>query len=80
MLATAIEEFYEGVSGDLDLVQVRTFVHLVETRSVEVGDVTDGRYVVTRGLKAGERVIVEGQDRVTAGDLVKTVPFKMGAR
>lgn len=53
---------------------------LVETRAVEVGDVVGGRYVVTRGLKAGERVIVEGQDRVTAGAQVKTVPFQIGAR
>ncbi|MDR6625241.1 efflux RND transporter periplasmic adaptor subunit [Caulobacter segnis] len=53
---------------------------LVETRSVEVGDVVGGRYVITRGLKAGERVIVEGQDRVAAGAQVKTVPFQIGAR
>lgn len=53
---------------------------VVETRAVEVGDVVNGRYVVTSGLKAGERIIVEGQDRVTAGAQVETVPFQMGAR
>jgi multidrug efflux system membrane fusion protein len=52
----------------------------VETRAIEVGDVVDGRYVVTRGLKAGERVIVEGQDRVAAGARVKTVSFQTQAR
>lgn len=53
---------------------------VVETRAVEVGDVVDGRYVVSRGLKAGDRVIVEGQDRVAAGVRVKTVAFQKGAR
>jgi len=53
---------------------------LVETRVVDVGDVVDGRYAVTRGLKAGERVIVEGQDRVAAGARVKPVPFQTPAR
>ncbi|WP_066682479.1 efflux RND transporter periplasmic adaptor subunit [Caulobacter sp. CCH9-E1] len=67
-------------SGGKPFVSLVNAKGLVETRSVEVGDVADGRYVVTRGLKAGERVIVEGQDRVTAGDLVKAVPFQMGAR
>lgn len=52
---------------------------VVETRVVEVGDVVAGRYVVTRGLKAGDRVIVEGQDRVAAGTRVRAVPFRLGA-
>lgn len=51
----------------------------VETRVVEVGDVVDGRYVVTRGLRTGDRVIVEGQDRVAAGAKVRAVPFQLDA-
>lgn len=67
-------------SGGKPIVSLVNAQGVVETRAVEVGDVVDGRYVVTRGLKVGERVIVEGQDRVRAGAGVKTVPFQMGAR
>lgn len=67
-------------SGGKPFVSLVNAKGLVETRAIEVGDVVNGRYVVTRGLKAGERVIVEGQDRVAAGAQVKTAPFQMGAR
>lgn len=67
-------------SGGKPFVSLVDAKGFVETRAIEVGDVVDGRYVVTRGLKAGERVIVEGQDRVAAGAQVKTAPFRIGAR
>ena len=67
-------------SGGKPIVSLVNAKGVVETRVVEVGDVVGGRYVVTRGLKAGERVIVEGQDRVAAGARVKAVPFQTGAR
>jgi multidrug efflux system membrane fusion protein len=43
----------------------------VERRSVEVSAVQDGIAVVTKGLKAGERVVVDGQYRLTDGARVK---------
>lgn len=46
------------------------------SRTVTVGDVIDGRYVVLSGLKAGERVIVEGQDRVQPEQAVVAKPWK----
>lgn len=46
------------------------------SRPVELGDVVDGRYVVLSGLKAGERVVVEGQDRVQSGQLISAKPWK----
>lgn len=36
-------------------------------RPLEVGDVIDHQYVVSKGLKAGETVVVEGQERLQAG-------------
>ena len=39
----------------------------VERRPVKVADVQDGMAVVTKGLKAGERVVVSGQYRLTEG-------------
>jgi membrane fusion protein, multidrug efflux system len=43
----------------------------VERRAVEVAAVQDGIAVVTKGLSPGERVVVEGQYRLTNGARVK---------
>ncbi|WP_295131976.1 efflux RND transporter periplasmic adaptor subunit [uncultured Reyranella sp.] len=48
----------------------------VDVRPVTVGEVVDGRYLILSGLRAGERVIVEGQDRVQAGTPVKSLPWR----
>lgn len=47
-----------------------------ETRSVQVGDVVDNSYVVLSGIKAGERVVVEGRDKLAPGAPVKLVVWK----
>ncbi|MET4897167.1 efflux RND transporter periplasmic adaptor subunit [Sphingomonadaceae bacterium jetA1] len=47
----------------------------VRPRRVTPGDVVGGRIVILSGLRAGERVIVEGQDRVQAGTPVKPLPW-----
>jgi len=39
----------------------------VERRAVEVASIQDGMAVVTRGLTAGERIVVDGQYRLTNG-------------
>jgi multidrug efflux system membrane fusion protein len=39
----------------------------VERRSVEVASIQDGIAVVTKGLAPGERVVVDGQYRLTNG-------------
>jgi len=49
------------------------------SRQVEIGDAADGRYVVRSGLKPGERVIVEGQDRVEPGAVVVARPWRRAA-
>ena len=43
----------------------------VERRAVEVASIQDGIAVVTKGLSPGERVVVEGQYRLTNGARVK---------
>lgn len=48
----------------------------VRLRPVTVGPVVNGRYVVLSGLKRGERVIVEGQDRVQADTPVNPLPWR----
>ncbi len=43
----------------------------VERRDVEVAAVQDGIAVVTKGLSPGEKVVVEGQYRLTKGARVQ---------
>ncbi|MBA4775007.1 MAG: efflux RND transporter periplasmic adaptor subunit [Rhizobiales bacterium] len=48
-------------------------------RTVELGPITDGQYIVTSGLAAGETVVVLGQDRVENAQPLETVPFSPAA-
>jgi len=50
----------------------------VERRDVEIGAVQDGIAVVTKGLATGERVVVDGQYRLTNGARVKVEPGATG--
>ena len=45
----------------------------VERRAVEVASIQDGIAVITKGLSPGERVVVDGQYRLTNGARVKTL-------
>lgn len=44
-------------------------------RDVELGETVDGRTIVTSGLKAGETIVVQGQERVQDGMPLKVTPF-----
>lgn len=47
-----------------------------EARNVEVGPVVDGWTLVEEGLRAGERVIVEGQDKIRPGLEIRASPWE----
>ncbi|PWV91687.1 efflux RND transporter periplasmic adaptor subunit [Phyllobacterium myrsinacearum] len=49
----------------------------VQVRQVQLGDVVNGQYVITSGLKAGETIVVEGQDRIQEGVALKTVAYEL---
>ena len=51
----------------------------VSIRTVKVGDVTGNLWIIEEGLKPGERVVVEGVQKVHAGTLVNPKPFVMEA-
>jgi multidrug efflux system membrane fusion protein len=51
----------------------------VERRKVEIAAVQDGLAVVSKGLEPGERVVVEGQYRLTQGARVRLASPKSGA-
>ena len=48
----------------------------VEQRQLETGDTYGDKWLVLSGLKAGDRLIVEGTDKVTAGQQVKAEEMK----
>jgi len=51
----------------------------VERRAVDVASIQDGIAVVTKGLSTGERVVVDGQYRLTNGARVKISAPQTGA-
>lgn len=51
----------------------------VERRGVEVASVQDGVAVISKGLQAGEKVVVDGQYRLTEGARVRIAAPQSGA-
>lgn len=51
----------------------------VESRAVQVGELQGGSWVVSSGLAAGDRVIVEGLQKVQSGSKVRPVAAKQDA-
>jgi len=51
----------------------------VELRTIEVEGSVGDKVVVGKGLKAGERIIVEGSQKAPPGSVVKAVPFSVAA-
>jgi membrane fusion protein, multidrug efflux system len=51
----------------------------VVVQPVRAGSVQDGQWFVTDGLKAGDRVVVEGFQKFAAGDRVKPLAFTEAA-
>jgi membrane fusion protein (multidrug efflux system) len=47
----------------------------VDVRTVTVGDRVDNRWIITSGLNAGDRVVVEGVQRMRTGVRVNPKPF-----
>jgi membrane fusion protein (multidrug efflux system) len=47
----------------------------VEARNIEVDRTVGTKVLVAKGLKAGERIIVEGAQKAPPGSVVKPVPF-----
>jgi membrane fusion protein (multidrug efflux system) len=47
----------------------------VESRSVEVGRGYQGQWIIKKGLKKGEKVIVEGTQKVRPGVVVNSKPY-----
>jgi membrane fusion protein (multidrug efflux system) len=51
----------------------------VDIRPVKMGDRVDNLWVIEEGLKPGERVVVEGLQKVKEGTIVNPMPYTMQA-
>ena len=47
----------------------------VEVRAIEVDRIVGNKVVVAKGLKPGERIVVEGSQKAPPGSVVRPVPF-----
>ena len=43
--------------------------------AIEVDRIVGNKVIVAKGLKAGERILVEGSQKAPPGSVVKAVPF-----
>jgi membrane fusion protein (multidrug efflux system) len=48
----------------------------VEIRPVTVGERVGSQWIIAKGLKPGEKVVVEGLQKLKAGDSVRPLPFE----
>jgi membrane fusion protein (multidrug efflux system) len=58
--------------GGSEVYVVRDDGHAI-VRPIRTASVQDGKSLVSQGLKAGDRVVVEGFQKFTAGDKVRAV-------
>jgi membrane fusion protein, multidrug efflux system len=61
--------------GGSEVFLVRDDNH-VATQAVRIGSLQDGQWLVTEGLKAGDKVVVEGFQKFVAGDEVKPYAWR----
>jgi multidrug efflux system membrane fusion protein len=75
-----VDERAIGTDQDKKFVMVAGDDDRAAYRAVTLGGNVDGLRIVTSGLKAGDRVVVNGLQRVRPGALLKTQVAEMGAR
>ncbi|KAB1072670.1 efflux RND transporter periplasmic adaptor subunit [Methylobacterium planeticum] len=75
-----VDERAVGTDQDKKFVLVVGADGRAEFRAVHLGRAVDGLRVVTSGLSGGERIVVNGLQRIRPGTLVRPEPVAMGAR
>ncbi|MGK5029367.1 efflux RND transporter periplasmic adaptor subunit [Janthinobacterium sp. MDT1-19] len=66
-------------SGGLAQAWVLDGTHKASLKPITVGDVVEHQYVVNGGLKAGDTVVIEGQERLQPGATAAPQPWKRAA-
>jgi membrane fusion protein, multidrug efflux system len=69
-IAVPQQAIQRNVGGGSEVFVVRNDNH-VAVQSVRTGSLQDGQWFVSEGLKAGDKVVVEGFQKFAAGDKVK---------
>jgi len=75
-----VDERAIGTDQDKKFVMVVGDDNRALYRAITLGGSIDGLRIVTSGLKSGDRVVVNGLQRVRPGALVKSVVAEMGVR
>jgi membrane fusion protein, multidrug efflux system len=75
-----VDERAIGTDQDKKFVMVVGADNRAAYRSVTLGNAVDGLRVVTSGLSSGDRIVINGLQRVRPGALVKSEVAEMGAR
>jgi multidrug efflux system membrane fusion protein len=75
-----VDERAIGTDQDKKFVMVVGDDDRAAYRAITLGGSVDGLRIVTAGLKSGDRVVVNGLQRVRPGALLKTQVAAMGAR
>ena len=68
-----------GAAGEASVLVV-SVDNKMESRGIEIDRAVGSKVVVAKGLKSGERVVVEGSQKALPGSLVSPVPFVQPAR
>src|ERR1700675_2110141 len=75
-----VDERAIGTDQDKKFVMVVGADNRAAYRSVTLGGAVDGLRIVTSGLSSGDRIVINGLQRIRPGALVKTEVAEMGAR
>jgi multidrug efflux system membrane fusion protein len=75
-----VDEKAIGTDQDKKFVMVIGADNRAAYRSVTLGGAVEGLRIVTSGLNSGDRIVINGLQRVRPGALVKSVVAEMGAR
>ncbi|MGY3617576.1 efflux RND transporter periplasmic adaptor subunit [Bradyrhizobium sp. USDA 10063] len=75
-----VDERAIGTDQDKKFVMVVSEDNRAVYRPITLGGTVDGLRIITSGLKSGERIVVNGLQRVRPGALLKTEVAEMGAR
>lgn len=77
-IAVPQQAIQRNFSGGSEVYVVRDD-NVVVAQPVRTGHVIDSLWLVTEGLKEGDRVVVEGFQKITAGAAVKPLPWQRSA-
>src|SRR3546814_3522958 len=71
----AVQGTADGLSSLIVVVEGKA-----QVVSMSTGMLDKGQMIITKGLKAGDKVVVEGFQKIRPGAPVQAIPWKQGAQ